>query len=58
MTRVRALRGSVLVSTGGSILVSAEACVERGPHVGHDPDATQQAKQAVKEFVRTALKFN
>src|SRR2546425_700170 len=25
MTRVRALRGSVLVSTGGSILVSAEA---------------------------------
>jgi len=35
-----------------------DACIERGPHVGHDPDATQQAKQAVKEFVRTALKFN
>jgi dienelactone hydrolase len=35
-----------------------DACVERGPHVGYDPDATQQAKQMVKEFMRTALKFN
>src|SRR5262245_54251133 len=35
-----------------------DACVERGPHIGHDPEATRQAKQAVKSFVRDILKLN
>ena len=35
-----------------------DACVERGPHMGHDPEATRQVKQAVKSFVRGILKLN
>ena len=35
-----------------------DACVERGPHLGHDPEATRQAKQAVKSFVQNVLKLN
>src|SRR5262245_33597098 len=35
-----------------------DACVERGPHVGYDPDATLQAKQAVTTFVRNVFKLN
>jgi dienelactone hydrolase len=35
-----------------------DACVERGPHIGHDPEATLQAKQAVKTFVRNVFKLN
>jgi len=35
-----------------------DACVERGPHMGHDPDATRQVKQAVKTFVQSILKLN
>jgi dienelactone hydrolase len=35
-----------------------DACVERGPHMGHDPEATLQAKQAVKTFVRDVFKLN
>lgn len=33
-----------------------DACVERGPHVGHDPEATSLAKQAVKALVQSVLK--
>jgi dienelactone hydrolase len=33
-----------------------DACVERGPHIGHDPDATRQAKEAVKALVQTVFK--
>jgi hypothetical protein len=32
--------------------------VERDPHVGYDPVATQAAKQSVKDFLKTALKLN
>jgi dienelactone hydrolase len=34
-----------------------DPCVERGPHIGHDPDATRQARQAVTSFVRAVLKL-
>ena len=34
-----------------------DPCVERGPHIGHDPDATRQARQAVTSFVRAILKL-
>ena len=35
-----------------------DACVQRDPHIGHDPDATHAAKLAVKEFFRATLKLN
>jgi dienelactone hydrolase len=28
-----------------------DACVERDPHVGHDPEATEAARKAVREFL-------
>ena len=34
-----------------------DACVELGPHIGHDPVATQAAQIAVKAFYREALKL-
>jgi hypothetical protein len=34
-----------------------DACVERGPHLGHDPAATQAAQVAVKAFYREAFKL-
>jgi dienelactone hydrolase len=33
-----------------------DACVERGPHIGHDPEATSQAKVAVKSLVQGVFK--
>lgn len=33
-----------------------DACVERGPHIGHDPDATRQARDAVKALLQTVFK--
>src|ERR1700745_1437112 len=33
-----------------------DACVELGPHIGHDPEATSQAKQAVKALVQSVMK--
>jgi dienelactone hydrolase len=35
-----------------------DACVTRGPHLGHDPAATKDALQAVTAFVRMTLKAN
>ena len=34
-----------------------DACVARGPHLGHDPEATRQAKQAVTALIRGVLKL-
>ena len=34
-----------------------DACVERDPHVGHDPAATQAARGAVKECLRSVFKL-
>jgi dienelactone hydrolase len=34
-----------------------DACVERGPHIGHDPEATRQAKATVKAFVQSVFKM-
>ena len=34
-----------------------DSCVELGPHIGHDPVATQAAQIAVKAFYREALKL-
>jgi dienelactone hydrolase len=35
-----------------------DACVERDPHVGYDPAATQAAKVAVKDVIKTVFKLN
>ena len=35
-----------------------DGCVALGPHLGSDPEATGQAKQAVTAFVRTLFKMN
>jgi hypothetical protein len=35
-----------------------DACVALGPHIGHDPEATRQVKQAVTALVRTVFKMN
>jgi dienelactone hydrolase len=35
-----------------------DACVERGPHLGYDPDAAQAAKTAVKSFLKTVFKLD
>ncbi|HVY56351.1 MAG TPA: dienelactone hydrolase family protein [Xanthobacteraceae bacterium] len=34
-----------------------DPCVERGPHLGHDPAATQAARKAVADFLRTTLRL-
>ena len=35
-----------------------DACVERDPHVGYDPAATQTARQSVKDLLRTVFNMN
>jgi len=35
-----------------------DGCIALGPHLGHDAEATRQAKQAVTGFVRTVFKLN
>jgi len=35
-----------------------DSCIERGPHIGHDPEATREVKQAVSAFARSVLKLN
>jgi dienelactone hydrolase len=35
-----------------------DGCVQLGPHLGHDPEATMQAKHAVLGFVRSVFKMN
>ena len=57
--KIREEAGGVLtnVSTGQPFSYK-DACVEYGPHLGHDPEATRQAQQAVTAFVRTVFKLN
>ena len=34
-----------------------DACVERDPHVGHDPEATRAAREAVRDFLKATFKL-
>jgi len=42
----------------GQVFSYKDSCVERDPHVGYDPAATQAAKQSVKEVLKTVFKLN
>jgi dienelactone hydrolase len=56
---IREEAGGVLANAAtGQPFTYKDACVEYGPHLGYDPEATQQAKQAVTAFVRSVLKLN
>lgn len=35
-----------------------DACVERGPHIGHDAAATDAARQSIRAFLQTVFKLN
>jgi dienelactone hydrolase len=35
-----------------------DSCVEHGPHIGHDPEATREAVQAVSKFVQEVVKHD
>lgn len=65
--RSQSVRNCKIVEETNGILINAaskeaftynDSCVTLGPHLGHDPEATRQAKQAVTEFARTVLKMN
>jgi dienelactone hydrolase len=56
---IREEQGGILISvSSGQPFTYKDACVEYGPHLGHDPEATRQAKEAVTAFVRSVFKLN
>ena len=55
--RIEEIPGGILVNAvTNQPFAYTDPCVERGPHLGHDPEATGQARQAVKAFVASVLK--
>src|SRR5207245_1341214 len=40
-------RGTLINAQTGQLFSYADACVERNPHVGFDPEATAQARAAI-----------
>jgi dienelactone hydrolase len=50
--------GRLVNAATGSIFSYKDSCVERNPHVGHDPAATQAASQAVEGLLKTVFKLN
>jgi len=50
--------GNLINATTGETFTYKDPCVVHGPHMGYDPDATQQAKETVTTFMRTILKPN
>lgn len=48
--------GRLVNTATGHLFTYLDACVERNPHVGHDPVATQAAVQSVREFLKTVFK--
>ena len=65
--RSQSVRNCKIVEEPNGLLINAankepftytDTCVALGPHIGHDPEATRQAKQAVTQFARTVFKLN
>ncbi len=50
--------GTLINATSKEQFTYKDSCVALGPHLGHDPEATRQAKQAVTSFVHTVFKMN
>ena len=55
---VEASVGTLINAASNEPFTYRDGCVALGPHLGHDPEATRQAKQAVTSFVRTVFKMN
>jgi dienelactone hydrolase len=54
--RIREESVGILVNAGtGERFTYKDACVERDPHTGHDPAATEAARKAVAEFLKTTF---
>ena len=48
--------GELMNTATGQRFQYSDACVERDPHTGRDPEATEAARKAVAEFLRTVTK--
>jgi len=48
--------GTLINATTHQPFTYQDSCVEHGPHIGHDPEATREAIQSVTKFVQTVLK--
>jgi len=54
--RIREESAGLLVNaTSGEPFTYKDACVERDPHTGYDPVATEAARHAVDEFLEGLL---
>ncbi len=49
--------GQLINAVSGAPFTYADACVERNPHVGYDPDAAQAAHRYVGTFLATLFGF-
>jgi dienelactone hydrolase len=56
--KIREEAGVLMNVSTGQPFSYQDACVEYGPHLGHDPEATRQVQQAVTAFARTVFKLN
>jgi len=57
--KIREEAGGVLMNAStGQPFSYKDACVEYGPHLGHDPEATRQVQQAVTAFARNVFRLN
>jgi dienelactone hydrolase len=50
--------GEIVNAKTGKPFTHADPCVELGPHVAHDPNATEAAVVAVKAILRSTFKLN
>jgi dienelactone hydrolase len=56
--RIREEEVGILVNTATQERFTyKDACVERDPHTGHDPAATEAARKAVSDFLRATFKL-
>ena len=50
--------GQLINTATAKTFAYIDSCVERDPHVGYDPAATQAARQSVKDLVKTVFRLN